>query len=76
MKIYEELLAFRGAIVEAGGRIVRITLDREGNKALRNELEMPLGCSDILYGIVIDQAKECPVCGQEIDNTQTERNQK
>ena len=66
--IYENLLALKEAFARGGGKVVRITLDKEGNSALRNELDVSVACSKMLFGIIVDQTKECPTCGQEIVN--------
>ena len=66
MKIYEELLTLREAVVEKGGKVIRVTLDKKGSEILRKELEAPLGCMDRLCGMVIDQAKDCPTCGHGV----------
>ena len=65
--IYEKILELRAEVEACCGKIIRITFDKEGNRALRNELAVPTACDKMLYGIVIDQVKECPTCGQDID---------
>lgn len=62
-----EILALRREAESQGGKVIRITLDKEGNKALRNELSVPASCKHKVLGIIIDQVAECPACGQEIE---------
>lgn len=62
--IYEKLLEFKTEIEARCGKVVRITLDKKGNEALRNELPVPSACKNELFGILIDQVSECPTCGQ------------
>lgn len=65
--IYEKLLEFKAEIEASCGKIVRITLDKKGNKALRDELAVSLSSSKIVFGIVIDEVKKCPTCGQNLE---------
>jgi len=71
MKIYEHLLAFTSAIMAQKGNVIRITLDEKGNEALRNEVDVSVACSKRLFGVVIDVAKTCPTCGQNIVEEKT-----
>ena len=65
--IIDKLIDFKMEVVKRGGKIIRITLDKEGNKQLRNELpDTETSHSKMILGIVIDQIKECPTCGQNI----------
>jgi hypothetical protein len=76
MKIYESLLAFQAAIVAQEGKIVIITLDKKGYKALQGEIDelvhspsigdYPRADSRRLFGIVVEVVKECPTCGQNM----------
>ena len=64
--IIDKLIDFKTEVVAYGGKIIRITLDRKGNEALRNELTIPEAHSEMLLGIIIDQIEECPTCGKSI----------
>lgn len=64
--ITNKLLELKAEVNAQCGNIVKITFDKAGNEALRNELGIPVSCSKIVFGIVIDQIKECPTCGQKI----------
>lgn len=65
--ICEKLLEFKAEIEACCGKVISITLDKEGNRALRNELPVPVACGNKLFGIVINQTKECPTCGQNLE---------
>ena len=65
--IYEKLLELKMEVEACRGKVVRITLDKEGNEALRSELSASVGSTKTLYGIVIDRAKECPTCGKTMN---------
>ena len=62
--IHEKLLELKAEIEANCGKIIRITLDKKANKALRDEFTVPTACGKTIFGIVIDQAHECPTCGQ------------
>lgn len=64
--IYEKILELRCEVEAKYGKVLKITLDKEGDKLLRKELEAPFGCLNRLYGIVIETPKDCPTCGQSM----------
>ena len=64
--IIEGLLALKEAVEAEEGHIIYIGLDKKGNEALRNELDVSVSCSKRLLGIVIEVAQKCSVCGQDI----------
>ena len=62
--IHEKVLELKAEVEAKCGKVVKITLDKEGNRQLRNELSVPIACKNMLFGIVFEVAKECPICGQ------------
>lgn len=65
--IYQKLLELKAEIESQCGKIVRITFDKKGNEAFRDELDASVSCSRMLFGIIIDQVKECPTCGHILE---------
>ncbi len=63
--IIDKLLGLKTELDACCGKIVQITLDREGFKALGHECKL-WEAGETLYGIIVDQVKECPTCGQEM----------
>ncbi len=71
--IADKILSLRQELASHCGSIIRITLDKEGNRALRNELIVPFdACKGKLFGIIIDQVEDCPTCGQAL-STENEK---
>lgn len=79
MKIYEKLLELRDAVVAQEGKLIRVVLDEKGATALQCEIDallfspnigdFPHGDTRRLFGITVDVAKECPACGQSMEET-------
>lgn len=51
--ITNALLQLRQRFMEHGGSIIQITLDKNANEALRNEICVPEACGKMLFGIVV-----------------------
>lgn len=65
--ILRKIAELKQEVEACRGKIIRITFDKEGNEAFRNELSTPLCAEKMVLGIVIDQIRECPTCGQTLE---------